>query len=201
VINAMNHSGLFPTVILAGVLLVLGGTACSQSIVESVGHNSCSADTLPNQFRQKLSTDFGAWKIHELGDLSAFAKARWDSAKYAGCPGFAIGEFRENNRQSYAVIIVPREKPDSAYRLMIYTPSGPQFKEEFQIVDKGDVAGASNFFLHTARSEKLFDAPSRRKFHIGNNDSLLFFDCGEKEYEVEAYYFSNGKYHSSFVDM
>jgi hypothetical protein len=169
--------------------------------VESVGHNSCSADTLPSQFREKLSIGFGAWKIHELGDLSAFAKGRWDSAKYAGCPGIAIGEFRENSRQSYAVIIVPREKPDSAYRLMIYTPSGPQFKEDFQIVDQGDVAGASNFFLHTARSEKLFDAPSRRKFHIGSNDSLLFFDCGEKEYEVDAYYFSDGKYHSSFVDM
>jgi hypothetical protein len=199
--KSMNYGCLFRTVILVGVFLSLGGTACSQSIVEPVNHSSCSADTLPSQFRQKLSTEFRAWKIHELSDLSPFAKARWDSAKYAGCPGIAIGEFRENSRQSYAVIIVPREKPDSAYRLIIHTPGGPQFKEEFQIVDEGDVAGASNFFLHTERSEKLFDAQSRRKFHIGNNDSLLYFDCGEKEYEVDAYYYSEGKYRSSFVDM
>jgi hypothetical protein len=199
--KSMSYPGLIRAVILAGICLTLPGAVCSQPVADRVNHNPCSSDNFPVQFRQRLIAEFGSWKIHELDDLSAFAKARWHSAKYAGCPGIAVGEFRENNRQSYAVIIVPREKPHSAYRLIIYTPSGPQFTEEFQIVDRGDVAGASNFFLHTARSEKLFDAPSRRKFHIGNKDSLLLFDCGEKEYEVDAYYYSEGEYRSSFVDM
>jgi len=166
-----------------------------------VDQKPCSTETLPHPFQKKLITEFSSWKIQDVADLSPSAKARWFSAEYADCPGLAAGEFRENKRQSYAVLLVPREKPDSAYRLAIYTPAGPDFKAEFQILDKGDDAGASNFFLHAARTDKLFDAPSRRKFHIETTDSFLFFDCGEQEYEVDAYFYADGAYRSSFVDM
>jgi len=200
-IGATNGRSLVRAFAVIAICIAIPVTAYSQPKNEKADRNPCSTEALPHPFQQKLMVEFGSWRIQEITDLSPSAKARWVSAEYADCPGIAAGEFRENKRRSYAVLLVSREKPDSAYRLAIYTPDGPDFKEEFQILDKGDSARASNFFLYATKTNKLFDGPSRRKFHIENNDSFLFFDCGEQEYEVDAYFYADGAYHNSPVDM
>ena len=199
--NTINMRGLVRALAVTAIGMTLPVAVYSQSKNAKADPNPCSTETLPHPFQQKLMAEFSSWKIQDVSDLSPSAKARWYSAEYADCPGIAAGEFRENKRQSYAVLLVPREKPDSAYQLVIYTASGPQYKEEFQVLDKGAAGGASNFFLHGTVTEKLFDGPSRRKLHIETHDSFLFFDCGEQEYEVDAYFYADGAYRSSFVDM
>lgn len=172
--NPLKFRGLIRSTTLTAICMALPVAVYSQPKSEKADPNPCSAETLPRPFQQKLMAEFSSWKVQDIPALSPSAKARWYSAEYADCPGIAVGEFRESKRQSYAVLLVSRENPDSAYRLVIYTASGPEFKEEFQVLDKGDLAGASNFFLHAMRTEKIFDAPSRRKFHIENSDSFLF---------------------------
>jgi len=166
------------------------------------GNNDpCSLRTLPAELQKRLGAEFSSWKVQKPSDLSETAKVRWHSAKYAGCPGLDVGEFRENKRQSYAVLLVPREKPDSAYRMIIFTPSAPEFKQEFQVVDSGNAVGASNFFLHIVRTEKLFDTTSLSTYQIRTKEALLLFDAGKDEYEVDVYYWSDDGYRSLPLDV
>lgn len=194
-----NKSVFFVTRL--AICIILLTTVGTQPIGARANDATCSLNAFPVALQKKILAEFSSWKIQELGDLSLSAKARWHSANYLGCPGIAAGEFRENGQESYATLLVPREKPDSAYRLVIYSLNSANHGEEFRIVDTDDSLGASNFFLHVARTDKLFDGPSRRKFHIGTNDSVLLFDAGKTEYEVDAYYWSEGEYRSSPIDM
>ena len=173
----------------------------SQPAKEPDQDKPCSTSGLPNGLQKKLSTEFGSWKIQELADLAASAKARWYAAEYNGCAGIADGEFREKNRTSYAVLLVPKDKPNTAYRLLIYSPSQGTAAEESAVIEKNDSQTASNFFLHAEKTDKLFDEESRLKRHITTTDAVLLFDAGENEYEVDAYYWSAGVYRSSTVDM
>jgi len=164
-------------------------------------NDPCAMNSLPAGLQKKLASDFASWRVQKPSDLSPSANARWAAADFKDCPGIAAGNFRQKDKKSFAILLVPQEKPNTAYRLIIYSPGSETFQEEFAIVDKGDAAGASNLFLHESRISELFDETSRLKFHITAPDAVVVFDAGENEYEVQAYYWSDGVYRSSFVDM
>jgi len=187
--------------IWVALYLALPSSVWSQQAKAPDPDAACAVSSLPEGLQKKLSAQFASWKIQELHDLSPSATARWAGGYYTGCPGFAAGEFREKHRPSYGVLLVPREKPDSAYRLVIYSQASGDSDEEFAVVEKRDAASASNFFLNTAHLNELFDEDSRRKQHMSAKDAVLLFDAGETEYEVDAYYWSENAYRNSPVDL
>jgi len=188
-------------VIWAALWLGVPRTTWSQEAKIPDANAACAASGLPEGLQKKLSAQFASWKIQGLGDLSPSAAARWAGGYYTGCPGIAAGEFREKRRQSCAILLVPHDKPDSAYRLVIYSQASGDSAEEFAVVERRDAAGASNFFVNTGRLDELFDEDSRRKSHMSAKDAVLLFDAGETEYEVDAYYWSENAYRNSAVDV
>lgn len=197
----MRYRGLICALTWMTIWLALPKATRSQQAKAQDQDSTCTSSSLPEGLQKKLVAQFASWKIQELQGLSPSATVRWSSGYYTGCPGIVVGEFREKHRQSYAVLLVPRDKPDSAYRLVIYSQANGTSDEGFLIVEKRDGAGASNFFLSTARLDELFDEDSRRKSHMSAKDAVLLFDAGETEYEVDAYYWSESAYRSSPVDL
>jgi len=181
--------------------LLLPKAAADQQAKAQDQTAACAISSLPDGLQKKLGAQFASWKIQELRDLSPSASVRWSSADYTGCPGIAVGEFREKRRQSQAVLLVPRDKPDSAYCFVIYSAGSESSAEEFTVVEKRDRAGAANFFLNASRLDELFDEQARRKAHMGAKDAVLLFDSGETEYEVDAYFWVETSYRNTPVDL
>ena len=197
----MHERKLLPMVIWATLSLALPAAALGQAEVSKHDEKSCSTNTLPTELQKKLAEQFANWRIQELRDLSPAAKARWYAGYYTGCPGLAAGEFRENGRGSYALLLVPAEKPDSAYRLVMYTPAAAKSAEEFDVLDKQDAPGASNFFVTSEKTADLFDAAARRNSDITAKETMVAFEVGENQYQVNAYYWADGAYRAVPLDL
>jgi hypothetical protein len=106
---------------------------------------------------------------------------------------------RTISRPSYAILVVPKVNPQSAYKFLIFTRlSGQQFYE-FEVLESGDT-GADNFFVHAISLSKFFDERSMLKFHAHSRDGILLVDAAENEYGVEVYFRADRKYPHQPID-
>lgn len=116
------------------------------------------------------------------------------------CPGIAIGQFESPNQSSYAVLLVPKNNPDSAYKLLVFTPNPTHPAETLKIVDEWDRRGAANNFIHTVVITKMFSKEWIKRLNAKASDGILTVDSGENEYGVEVYFWSKGEYHHEPID-
>jgi hypothetical protein len=181
---------------LTGVLLTASACTAAQASKTSL----CNMDTLPKELRNRMKEEFSSWKVKEVSNLGPRAKARWESEKPLSCPGLAVGEFEKPNQLSYAVLLVPIKDPDSAYRLLIFTPGDGKAPSVFRKLDEWDKGGAGNYFIHRIRIAKVFSVKSVNKLRVKTRDGLLFCDSGENEYETDVLFSSQGKYRSEPID-
>jgi hypothetical protein len=98
-----------------------------------------------------------------------------------------LKDFDDSDVPSYAILIVPKVNPRSAYKFLIFTRVSGELPYESQILDSGD-AGADNLFIHAVRLSKFFDERSRLRFHAHSREGILLIDAAENEYEVDVYY-------------
>jgi hypothetical protein len=104
----------------------------------------------------KFVSEYSSLKIQEFPSLSAKAKARWQGERpHPGqmepdCPGIAVGHFK-TDQLSFAVLLVPIDKPDAAYRLVIFTLSGDTAPGSLETADQWDNGGAANTSFATCR--------------------------------------------------
>jgi hypothetical protein len=171
---------------------------CPTAIAEKV--KPCTLESLPDELQARLKTDYSSWKIQDLPSLSAKAKARWQSEKTFQCPGVAVGEFK-TSQLSYAVLLVPIEKPDAAYRLMIFTLSGGAAPGSLDTADQWDNGGAANYFIRSVRIAKLFTGEWVRKLRVGAKDGVMSVEAAENEYGVDVYFWANGQYRHEPIDQ
>ena len=61
-------------------------------------------------------------------------------------------------------------------------------------------SGAANYFLRGMPIGKFFDEASKKRFRAHTADVILLFDSAEEEYEVDVYYWSEGRYRHDPVD-
>jgi hypothetical protein len=61
-------------------------------------------------------------------------------------------------------------------------------------------SGASNYFVQNARGRQFFDAASVRKFGAASTDSIVLFDAGKDEYDVEVYFWTGEGFRHEPVD-
>src|SRR5262245_61971703 len=83
----------------------------------------CSLETLPPAVRRQLNADYTSWKIQDVFSLSPSARRSWEDKKYgktSDCPGIAVGTF-EDGSEAYAVLLVPRSRPERAYRFLVFS--------------------------------------------------------------------------------
>jgi hypothetical protein len=93
----------------------------SISTVHATG--ACNVTALPLELQGQLKTKFSSWRVQDTANLKENTKQRWQSEKPLACPGIAIGRFEDPTRISYALLLVPLSNPDSAYRLLVFTPN------------------------------------------------------------------------------
>ncbi|MGA9039731.1 MAG: hypothetical protein WB421_04275 [Terriglobales bacterium] len=111
-----SNRGIMPLVI--GLLIAIFVVP-----MRAVGESpSCKPDALPVELQNLLKKDFTAWRIQEVSNLRPRAKGRWEDEKGLECPGIVVGSFESTDATSYAVLLVPASDPDSAYRLLVFTP-------------------------------------------------------------------------------
>jgi hypothetical protein len=177
------------------VLAVLTLTASARGDEQS---DLCKIGTLPAAIQKRIAQEFPSWKIQGLDDLSASSRGRWAAMKPEACPGIAIGRFK-TAENAYAILLVPTQHPDAGYRFLVFSRSGDGSYED-TIVESVDHVGATNFFLRAVPIKKYFDAAWRKQVHASAEDGIFFADAGTKEYEVDVYYWSDGKFHQQWID-
>jgi hypothetical protein len=160
----------------------------------------CNVEQLPAQIQNRLATDFSNWKVQTPENLSHQARLSWEDRKSLGCPGIARGFFNGPQKISYALLLVPSEDPDAAYRFVVFQRQQSSSAYDELIVEKSDDRGASNFSIQRVPISKFFDGASVKKFQVHANEAILVVDSAENEYGADVYFWSNDKFRREPVD-
>jgi hypothetical protein len=189
--------------IACAVLWFLIGGECPRAFANKVP--PCTLESLPDEVQVRLKTDYSSWKIQNLSSLSAEAKAQWQGEKRSPgqtepeCPGIAVGEFK-TSQLSFAVLLVSIEKPDAAYRLLIFTLSGSNTPGSLETADQWDNGGVANYFIRSVHIAKFFSAEWVKKLNVAARDGVMSVEAAKAEYGVDIYFWANGKYHHEPID-
>jgi hypothetical protein len=181
--------------IALGLLVAITATPAKANDEPSL----CGPKVLPAELQSRLKREFATWKIQEVPDLRPRAKGRWGDQKPLGCPGIAVGRF-EGADNSYAVLLVPTNNPDTAYKLLVFTPGASKPADMLKSVEQWDKGGASNYFIHQIKIQDFFSTEWVRKLHVKTKDGILFVDAGETEYEADVYFWADGHYRHEPTD-
>jgi len=157
---------------------------------------SCSLDVLPTAVRRRLNTEFSSWKIQDVFDLSASARRSWENKKYgkpSRCPGIATGTF-ENESEAYAVLLVPRSRPERAYRFLVFSPrdGGPAY--QLTTIEAFDEGGAQHLFIRSVRINDLFNTTARKKLGITANEGVVIVESGKDELWTDVFFWTERGY-------
>jgi hypothetical protein len=182
--------------------MAIFGFPCSAFAMEVTqpAFNRCDVSQLPVEIQNRIKTDFGTWRAQRPENLSHQARLTWAGRKNSGCPGIAMGFFQNPKQSSYAILLVPSDNPDAAYRFVVFNRRTDNSAYEELVVEKSDVRGASNFFIQTAPVSKFFDEPSKKEFEVQVADAILMVDSAENEYEADIYFWSKDRFRQEPVD-
>ena len=181
--------------------LAFGQVGSPSSLGASLDEAStCSLGSLPSDIRNRLKSDFSAWKIQEPENLSEYARKTWADGKPRTCPGIAVGLFQSASTPSYAFMLVPADHPEAGYRFLVFTRKARKHSYEAAVVEKSDEHGASNYFIRKVPVSRFFNKKSKKRLQVRATDAILMVDSAEKEYEADIYFWSKGSYRQEPVD-
>jgi hypothetical protein len=163
---------------------------------ETASVANCSIDTLPSSVRAQLNADYVSWKIQDVFSLSPSARRSWEYLKIgkpSECPGISAGTF-EDGSEAYALLLVPRARPERAYRFLVFSnrPGGPLYR--LTTVESSDKGGAQNLFIRTVRMSDLFDHASQQKLGITTNEGVLIMESGKSELFADVFFWTKEGY-------
>jgi hypothetical protein len=191
----MNALAMVPS-----LLFLLSASLASGEQTIGKRQGLCQPDSLPSAIKHRLREEYCSWRVQDVANLSQRAHERWESEKPLECPGIAVGHFESAQAPSYALLLVPVANTDAGYRVLVFSQKTGESDYEIRILDKLDQSGAANYFLRGTPISKFFSEESKKRFHAHTVDVILLFDSAEKEYEVDVYYWSEGRYRHNPVD-
>jgi hypothetical protein len=174
----MNHGRRALCIALCLNLLVAAVPAASNPADELLA--LCRADTLPQDIRNSLSRNFGAWKIQEPEDLSARARTRWSEERPLTCPGIAAGHFQDQKSASYALLLVPTNRVSNAFKLLIYTQQSGQQYYGFKAIGQAE-AGGNDVFVAAVPTVRFFEATSKWVAHSRVSEAVMLVDSASTQ--------------------
>jgi len=188
VVMVLVSMSVFPTPVSRQALLLDS---------ESKANNaSCSIDILPPAVRHQLVTEYSSWEIQDMLNLSASARRSWESNK-AGkpsmCPGIATGAF-ESASEAYAVLLVPRGRPERAHRFLVFSPRDGRAGFQLTTIEAFDDGGAQNLFIRSVRISDLFNITARKKLGITANEGVVIVESGKKESWTDVFFWTKHGY-------
>jgi hypothetical protein len=182
------------------LIVLFSGMAILGCPVSRAEPRLCEVNQLPVEIQNRITTDFGTWKVQTPENLSQQSRLTWTGKKASGCPGIATGLFRSSLKTSYAVLLVPSDHPDTAYRFVVFNAQPEHSGYEELIVEKPDKHGASNFFIKKVPVSQFFDGASKKRFRVQANEAILMVDSAENEYEADIFFWSNDRFREEPVD-
>jgi hypothetical protein len=189
-------------IVMAGCLTLHPVSSATPSTSQSNENatSDCSASQLPSELQKVLETQFPTWEIQEASNLSQHAKTRWQAEKPLACPGIAIGQFEIPQQVSYGVLLVPKNNPDSAYKLLVFTPNSSHTANGLKTLDDFAQGGASNNFIHTIAIGKVFSTEWIKKLKVKTKNGILAADSGENEYGIDVFFWNGNEYRHEPID-
>jgi len=163
---------------------------------ETASGPNCSVDVLPPSVQTQLNTGYALWKIQDVFSLSASARRTWEYKKLAKpgeCPGIAAGIF-EDGSEAYAVLLVPRARPERAYRFLVFSNRHAEAAYRVTTVEGSDKGGAQNLFIRSVRMNDLFDHTSRRKLGITTTEGVVIVESGSSELCADVFFWTKDGY-------
>jgi hypothetical protein len=163
---------------------------------------SCSLDVLPTAVRRRLNTEYSSWKIQDVFNLSASARRSWEYKKYgkpSRCPGIAMGTF-ENESEAYAVLLVPRARPERAYRFLVFSSGDGEPAYQLTTIEAFDEGGAENLFIRSVRISDFFNTAARKKLGIAANEGVVIVESGKDELWTDVFFWTKHGYRREATD-
>ncbi len=161
----------------------------------------CNPESVPSSIQSRLNSQFSDWKIENYTDLDKPALQRWLDEQPPACPGFATGRFHESPASSVALLLIPRSTKVTGYRFLIFTRVPGKAAYAMESIDVSSTERAAPYlFIRKVQLSKTYDLRSRRRFHIRAADGIMLVAAGRNEYEVDIFYWSNGKFQYSAID-
>ncbi len=150
----------------------------------------------PHMVLSQLKAEYASWRVQDVSDLSPSARRSWDYKKYAKpseCPGIAIGAF-ENANQSHAVLLVPRTRADSGYRLLVFSRKTSRPTYQLTVLEQSDDVGARDVFIRKVRISDFFNKQSQKQLSIGVNEGILIVESGEQQFGADIFFWTREGY-------
>jgi hypothetical protein len=104
---------------IVGVIVLLA--TCNVPTHAAQKDDVCSDDTLPAPIRASLQSNFDGWRPEGLADLGQDDLELWTKNQPKDCPGIAIGHFERADALIYAVLLVPKSKTGTGYKLVLFS--------------------------------------------------------------------------------
>ncbi len=200
----VNMRKILATIVLCSGMMVLSyPCAFLAAQISSAEPSICNVNRLPTEIQDRIRADFGSWRVQEPEDLSHQARLSWAGKKSSGCPGIAVGFFRgskETSYAAYAVLLVPSDHPDAAYRFVVFSRQSENSAYEELVLEKADVRGASNFFIQRVSVSEFFDEASKKTFQVQASEAILIVDSADDEYEADIHFWSKDRFRQEPVD-
>jgi len=156
---------------------------------------SC-ADILPPAVQTRLTADYASWKIQDVFSLSPSARRSWEERKYgkpSDCPGIAVGTF-EDGSEAFAVLLVPRARPERAYRFLVYSSRQGAPVYESTTIEAFDKGGAQNLFIRSVLLSDFFDNASQKKLGMTGRDGVVIVESGISELCADVFFWTRNGY-------
>jgi hypothetical protein len=150
---------------------------------------ACADSALPEGVRAALANDFAAWRVQTVTDLDADYQKEWTAKRAGGCPGIAAGHFESKSADSFAVLLIPREKGKPGYRLAVFSPAG---KDGFRsvVLEQSDEYIPSDSGIFRVEPGLQFNEEKFAAFKLKSDG--IYLETYEKGGYI--YYWKRGKY-------
>jgi hypothetical protein len=112
----------------------------------------------------------------------------------------AVGEFESTTQSSFAVLLVPKDHPDAAFKLLVFTPNARHPADALKTIERWDQGGAANNFIHEIGIAKVFSAKWIRKLTVKAKQGILSVESSEAAYGVEVYFWNGVEYRHEPID-
>lgn len=187
----MSLTRLTVCMILIGIALLWNPLAFSQQ----PSADACERTLLPEPARKLLERKFPSWRIRTVNDLPADEQEAWRKIRgESACPGIAVGHFEAEDRDTYAVVLVPKSNNKPIYRLIVINKGRTSFAMKVLEAPNREVPVPEIYKLPPGDYDYL-ESDETKRIHL-TRDS---FQVEIFERAAWLYYWKNGKYHSLAV--
>ena len=162
----------------------------------------CRTPGLPASVASRLKAEYSSWRVHTGADLSPKARKDWEYKKYwkpSECPGFATGRFT-NTQASYAFLLVPVDRPNTAYTLVVFSRSGRENAYQMTVIEKGDSANSRDVFIRSVKVRDFFDKRSQEQFKPEGAEGILIVESGEQQSGADVFFSTKNGYRREPVE-